>query len=56
MKLNAFGAGEDSEGVSEGLSLVQEQFPELVLLFFSEVAVHHSQQLEHKTEPGSIAY
>ena len=38
-------ASEDSVGVSQGLSLVEKQFPELLFLLGREVADHHGKQL-----------
>ena len=45
VKRDSRAAGEDSIGVSQGLSLVEKQFTELLFLLGREVADHHGKQL-----------
>ena len=45
VKCDSCAAGEDSVGVSQGLSLVEKEFSELLFLLSREVADHHGKQL-----------
>ena len=54
VKLDASSTSKDLESVSESLSLVQEQFTELLLLLLREITVHHSQQLSEWGGGGGV--